>query len=449
MIVLTCLTSLYPLEDATGSELTQSISLVDAYELAKQHDAIFATSHAQRIAGREKLTQGRAQLLPSINFDANYSRTNQDTDYNELTSGLTTTQQNQTFTSNSAGISLVQPLFRMQNLALYRQAQAQVSISEKTFAIAEQDLILRVVQAYFETLIAEESQLARQAQTSAASRSLTEAIHKFEVGKLIITDVDEAQARYDLSRAIEIATVNDRDIKKQALKKIIGQFPMSLASLSKGLPLTPLVPDDILQWEKQALKNSLKIHLALDELKVVREEVARNRGERYPSIDLVASYHDEAVVGDNLLGNGNDRTTAVIGIQFQMPLYSGGERSSRVREAVANELKAREQLREVRAQVILETRQSYLAVSSGRLQIQAFQQAVRSSESSLKTIQRGFEVGKRTNLDVLNAQQQLFETRRDLATAKYNYLNDLLKLKASAGSLSLTDLEAVNQLLSH
>lgn len=423
-------------------ESTTALTLLESYQLAQQHDAQIASARASRDAGREKLPQGRAGLLPSINLDANYASTDQDVNYNTPSSVNT----NQQFDSNSYGVSLVQPLFRLQNLAVYRQAQAQVNITEDNFIIAEQNLILRVADTYFNVLIAEESLTAARAQTAATSRSLVEARRKFEVGTVTITDADEAQAGYDLARANEIVALNDLEVAKQKLKKIIGQMPTHLAA-ARDLPLVPLQPEDMRQWEKIAIDHSPVIRVALEELKVAQQEVARNRGERYPSVDLVASYTDSSSDGDNLVGGGNDTSATAIGIQLKMPLYSGGERSSKVRAAVANQMKAQEDLRESREQVALDTRQAYLTVSSGRLQVQAFHQAVKSSESSLKTTQRGYQVGIRTSLDVLNSQQRLFETRRDLANAKYNYLNSLLKLKAAVGMLSHSDVVDINRLL--
>jgi len=432
---------------ALGVEDPRPLPLLEAYQLAQDHDAQLAAARAELDAGREILPQGRAGLLPTITLDADYSRNDQDVSYNTLTSSLTSTAQNQAFTSHGVSVSLRQPLFRMQNLATYRQAKAQVGVAEQTFALAEQTLILRVAQAYFDMLIAEESLAAARAQTAAALQSLVEARRKFEVGTVTVTDVDEAQARHDLSRAEEIAVVNDLEVSRQAMRKIIGQTPTRLAAARGDLPLTPLEPDDMDQWEDAATTHSPTIRIAQKTLKAAQEALAHDRGEYYPSVDLVASYSDNATDGDDLVGEGSDTTTAVIGIQFQMPLYSGGNRSSMVREAIANVTKAKEDLREAREQVALDTRQAYLTVTSGRLQVQAFRQALISSESSLKTTQRGFEVGIRTSLDVLNAQQQRFEAQRDLANAKYSYLNNLLKLQAAVGVLSGTDVEDINRLL--
>jgi len=431
---------------AQGAEDTVSLSLLDSYRLAQQHDAQIAAARAGRDAGREKLPQGRAGLLPILSLDADYSRNDQDVSYNKLTSALSSTDQNQQYNSSSYRISLAQPLYRLQNLAVYRQAKARVSIADDNYIIAEQDLILRVANTYFNVLIAEESLVAARAQTTATTRSLVEARRKFEVGTVTVTDVDEAQAGHDLARANEIVARNDLEVTKQNLKKIIGEMPTYLAA-ANNLTLAPIEPGDMQQWEQTALRYSPVIRVALNVLSVAQQEVARNRGERHPSVDLVASYGDSSSDGDDLVGEGSDTTMAAIGIQLQIPLYTGGERSSKIREAVANQARTQQDLRETREQVALDTRQAYLTVTSGRLQVQAFQQAVISGESALKTTQRGYEVGIRTSLDVLNSQQQLFENRRNLASAKYNYLNSLLKLKAAVGVLSLSDVEDINRLL--
>ena len=239
-----------------------SLSLLDAYQLAQGHDAQIAAARAELDVGREQLPQGRAGLLPTITLDADYSRDDQDVSYNILTSGLASTEQNQAFTNRGVGVSLVQPLFRMQNLATYRQAKAQLGIVEETFALAEQSLILRVAQVYFDMLIAEEVLVAARAQTAAASQSLVEARRKFDVGTVTVTDVDEAQARHDLSRADEIAAVNDLEVSKQAVRKITGQTPSRLAAVAGDLPLTSQEPEDMGLWVEKATTHSPTIRIA-------------------------------------------------------------------------------------------------------------------------------------------------------------------------------------------
>lgn len=431
---------------AQAIETGVPLTLIDAYQLALQHDAQISAARAARKAGLEKLPQGRAGLLPNISLQTDYSTNNQEINYNRLTPTLSSTQLDQRYDSKSYSVSLTQPLFRLQNLAAYQQAKAQAGMSEDNFVIAEQNLILRVADAYFNVLIAEESLVAARSQTAATARSLEEASAKFKVGTVTITDVDEAQAGYDLARANEIVSLNELDVNKQSLNKIIGQMPAHLRTASE-LMITPLEPEDMQQWEQTAIHNSPVIRVAQNELAAAQQEVQRNRGKRYPSVDLVASYSESSTDGNNLLGTGSDTTASAIGIELQIPLYSGGELSSRVREANANYSKARMDLRETREQVVLDTRQAYLTVTSGRLQVQAYQQAVKSSKSSLKTTQRGYEIGIRTSLDVLNAQQQLFESQRNLANVKYNYLNSLLQLKAAVGVLSISDVEDINRLL--
>ena len=431
---------------AQAANSAAPLSLLDAYQLAQGHDAQIASALAERDAGREKLPQGRAGLLPQVSLEVNYYDYNQETSYNRLTPTLSTTDLDYRYDSSSYSISLTQPLYRLQNLAVYRQAQSQVSIAEDTFVIAEQNLILRLADAYFNVLIAEESLVAAQSQTSATARSLEEATAKFEVGTVTKADVDEAQAGYDLARANEIVTHNELQVNKQTLAKIIGQTPEKLRGASE-LIVTPLQPENMQKWEQTALQHSPVIRVAQNQLAVAQQEVARNRGERYPSVDLVASYTDSTYDGADLTGAGYDSDTAMIGVQLQIPLYSGGSLSSSMREATANRIKSQQDLRESHEQVKLDTRQAYLTVTSGRLQVQAYQQAVKSSESALQTTQRGYEVGLRTSLDVLNSQQQLFENRRNLANAKYNYLNSLLQLKAAVGVLAMSDVEDINRLL--
>lgn len=434
-------------QQSQAAESTSTLTLLESYSFAQQHDSQIAAARSTRDAGRESLVQGRSGLRPTIVLGADYLNIDRNIRYDNLTPGLTSTSMDLDHDSNSYSINLIQPLFRLQNLAQYRLSKALVASAEDSFVIAQQNLILRVTQAYFSVLIAEESLVAAKAQTEANSESLVEAKTKFEVGTVTRVDVDEAQAGYDLARADEIAVSNDLNVNRQSLKKIIGQTPPNILASAKGLLPAILQPNDMQQWENFALASSPVIRLAQNQLTAAQQVVASNRGARYPTVDFVASYHDTSTDGINLAGSGSDTTDAIVGIQLEIPLYTGGSNSSKVREAVANQMTASHNLREAREQVALDTRQAYLNVTSGHLRMKALQQAVKSRESALETTRRSYEVGSRTSLDVINAQQQLFEISSNLASAKYSYLNSILQLKAAAGVLSEDDLEAISRLL--
>jgi outer membrane protein len=412
-----------------------SLSLFEAYQLADRHDAVIAAARAQRDAGREKLPQGRALLLPSISLDGSYSQNNKQ---------ITTPDE---YNSSGYGVSLSQPLYRRQNFATYRQSRLQAANALATYTLAEHLLLLRTSTAYFDVLIAQESLSAAQAKTRATQRSLEQAKRRYEVGKAIVTEIDEARARYDLARAEQISASNDLNIKKEAMFKIIGPTQRRIATVSQGIPRVELRPATLSAWEELAKANSVAVRIARNNLQLAIEEVVRVRGGHYPTLDLIASYRTDSTAG---LATGDyDTTNTQVGVQFQLPLYAGGGTDSRVREALANKEKSVQELRDAEEQSLLETRQAYMSVTSGLLRVQALEQALRSSESSLNATQKGFQVGKRTLLDVLNAQQQLFATQRDLASARYSYLNSVMQLKAAAGVVSVEDLQKIDRLINH
>jgi outer membrane protein len=303
---------------------------------------------------------------------------------------------------------------------------------------------VRVAQAYFDVLIAQDSVGLVGAQKTAISEQHEQAKRNFEVGSATVTDTLEAQSRYDLTGAQEIAAQNDLEIKRSALQQLINATPGDLAPLGKELKLEAPQPADMQKWVEEAQLNNLQLAIAQAGAEIADKEVARNRGGHYPTVDLVANYTQNNGVN---FGIGTDSTNKSIGVQLNMPLFQGGVVNSRWREAEANRERARQELENARRNVAQQTRQAYLGVVSGIAQVQALQQALTSSVSVLEASKLGHEVGVRTNLDVLNAQQQLFSTRRDLYQAQYNYLLSQLLLKQAVGALGEEDLSKVNQAL--
>ncbi|MDH4285997.1 MAG: TolC family outer membrane protein, partial [Gallionella sp.] len=312
------------------------------------------------------------------------------------------------------------------------------------YKIAAQDLMLRVAQAYFDVLIAQDSVQLVEAQKTAIAEQLEQAKRNFEVGSATITDTLEAQARHDLTGAQEIAARNNLEIKRSALQQLINAEPQNLAPLGKAFNLEAPQPDDMEKWVSNAQANSLQLAVAQAGATIAEKEVARSRGGHYPTVDLVANYSTNNVSGGSM---PSDTTNKSIGVQLNMPLFQGGGTNSRWREANANHERATQELENTRRNIAQQTRQAYLGVVSGIAQVKALQQALASSESVLEASKLGHNVGVRTNLDVLNAQQQLFSTRRDLYQAQYNYLISQLRLKAAAGELGVEDLSKVNQAL--
>jgi len=417
--------------------------LMQTFRAAQTNDPVFAAARASHQAGQEKLSQGRSLLMPSVNLNAN--STFNDIDIQNSPDPFLSNGTHR-YNSSGVGVTLVQPLFRQQNWQAYSESELQVAMADAQFRISEQDLILRVSQAYFDVLIAQDTLQLVQAQKNAISEQLQQAKRNFEVGSATITDTLEAQARYDLTSAQEIAAQNSLEIKQRALQQLTNEMPQGLAALGGELKLDLPQPSNMETWVDSARSESPQLKIAKAGAELAEKEVGRNRGGHYPTLDLVANV-SKSMANGGVSGVATDTTAKSVGVQLNIPLFQGGAVNSKWREAEANHERAIQDLENASRNVTLQTNQAYLGVVSGISQVQALQQALASSESVLEASKLGQQVGVRTNLDVLNAQQQLYSTRRDLSQAQYNYLLSKLRLKASVGGLSEDDLEKVNQAL--
>ena len=429
------------------SPLASAADLLEFYHAAQTQDAVFASAGAAHMAGQEKLTQGRSQLLPSVNLNANTTYNDVNTQYSGAGAALFPFPSgDQRYNSHGYGVTMVQPLFREQNWAAYTESELQVVQTEAQYKIAEQSLILRVAQTYFDVLIAQDGVQLAAAQKTAIAEQLEQAKRNFEVGTATITDTHEAQARFDLIVAQEIAAQSNLEVKRRTLQQLINAVPAELNPLGKAFKLEPPQPASQENWVEDAELHNYQIAIARAAAEIADKEVDRNRGGHLPTVDLVANYSKNSANGGTF-GIGSDTRATSVGVQLNMPLFQGGAIQSKWREAEANSERAKQELINTRRSVELQTRQAYLGVVSGIAQVQALQQALKSSESLLEASKLGHEVGVRTNLDVLNAQQQLFATRRDLYQAEYNYLMSQLNLQAAVGELNEEDLGKVNQAL--
>jgi outer membrane protein len=411
--------------------------LLQVYQQALTSDATFQAARSTQVAGQEQLPQARALLLPSINLSGNVTLNDVDTQYHGPTifpSGV------RKYTSKGYTVILDQPLYHAQNYAQYAQAKYGVEQVDARFSAAQQDLIIRVAQAYFDVLLAQYSVTLAQAQKESISEQLAQAKRNFEVGTSTITDTHDAQARYDLTVAQEIAIQNDLENKQNALEQIIGHRAGELVTVKGDVPLQMPVPTNIDAWVEKALAQNPDVKIAQAALEIAGEEVRRARGGHLPTLDLVATYGDNSQSGSL----GYDQTAKTVGVQLNLPIFAGGATSSKVREAVANQERARQELDGTRRRVTQQARQAYLGVTSGIAQVKALQQAVISNQSSLDSTKLGLEVGVRTSVDQLNARQQLFSARRDLAQALYSYILAQLRLGAAVGTLNETDVRKVN-----
>ena len=420
------------------SSLAAAADLAQIYRLAQDNDPTFIAARANRDAGREKSAQALAGLLPSVTLSGNTTWND-----NELTprGGITSHPR---FNSNGYQLTLSQPLFRWQNWIAHDQSKLQVAQAEASFEQARQDLILRVAQAYFDVLHAAENLQAVQANKAAIAQQLELAKKSFEVGTATITDTHEAQARHDLASAQEIAAENELEVRRRALQAIIGNEPGVLARLRRDAELRPPQPADMMRWVNAAEQDSFTVQIQQAIADIAEREVDRQRAGHYPTVDLVANQGtSKSLFAGNILET--DYRNA--GIQVSIPLFQGGAQVSRQREAAATRTAAQAGLEATRRASALAARQHYLGVVNGLAQVRALKAALVSSQSALDSNKLGYEVGVRINIDVLNAENQVYNTRRDLARATFDTLLAQLRLKAAVGALGEDDLLQVNALL--
>ncbi len=344
------------------------------------------------------------------------------------------------------GIRINQPLYRPENDAGYEQAKVLVKQAETQLAAAAQDLMTRVAQSYFDVLLARVNLTLTLSQKTAVARQLEQAKRNFIVGTATITDSRDAQARYDLIVAQQLVGENEVEVKTRALERIVGKPVGRLAELGTPVNLNAPEPADMAAWVEQAYQSSLQVALAQQSIAIAAQEIKKADAGHYPTLDAVGSL-GAVYAQSSAQSIGSDIKALVVGVQLTVPLYQGGGISSRVREAVAGQERARQELESARRAAALQTREAFLGVTSGLGQIQALRQAVESSQLQLESTKLGQEVGVRTEVDVLNAQGQLAAAQRDLAQAVYNTILNQLKLKAAVGKLAEADLDDVNRLL--
>ena len=417
--------------------------LLQVYREAIDNDATFSAARSTLDAGREKTPQARAGLLPSLSLSGNTVWNE-----NDITTAAATNTLSTRFNSNSYTVALSQPLFRWQNWIAYDQSKIQVALAEANFTQARQDLILRVAQAYFDVIYAGENLKALQANKSAISQQLASAQKNFEVGTATITDTHEAQSRYDLATAQEIAAESDLEIKRRALQAIVGKEPGVLAPPRKDAVLSPPEPAEMNTWVTAAEKDSITVQVQQANADIAAREVDRQRAGHYPTVDLVANVGESNGLSVGVISVGRATTEFQnIGVQLNLPLFQGGQVVSRQREASANRAAAEANLEGAKRSSALAARQYYLGVVNGLAQVKALKAAMVSSQSALESNKLGYEVGVRINIDVLNAENQVYVTRRDFAKSVLDTLMSQFRLKAAVGALGEADVEAVNALL--
>lgn len=421
----------FSIANATGQ------GLLDIYQKAIEKDPVLAGAQYAATAGQEKSQQGLALLLPKVNASGNLS-------YNHSRTDRGTGEVRNTSDGHNISLQVSQPVFHAADYKTYSQSKIFGEQSDIQLIEAEQSLILRVSQAYFDVLSANENLQVATSQTKAFKESLERAKLTFKVGTATKTDKLEAQARYDLARATEISAQNKLAVARQSLASIIGEAPATLKTLDTNAKLVELKANNIQHWVDTAIANNLQLRLVNAGYKVSQLEVKKLKSDRLPIIDFIASASKSQQYS---FSADTESLNASIGLQASMPIYTGGLMSSRIREAESLKFQQQQVQINTQRQVILQAQQAYLNSYNGLQQVDALQQALKSSKSALEATQKGVEVGVRTNLDLLDSQQQFFSTQRDFSFAKYNYLLSLLNLKSAAGILNKADITDLDALL--
>ena len=435
---------LLPLSLALGAALAlpaQAQSLVALYESARAFDASYQSVKSLFDATLAKSEQARAGLLHTIGMSANASLSSIDNTLAKTKQGFYDTQ--------SATLSASRPLYRPVNQITFDQSRRQIAVVEQQLLAAEQDLIVKVSTAYFDVLAAQDSLTFVLAQKAAVAEQLASAKRNFEVGTATITDTREAQARFDLVIAQEIAGRNDLQVKQLALDQLVGKA--NTAPLAVRLPLTlpPVQPGEIAPWVQKSEELHPGIQQSRLALEVAQLEPLKAQAASKPTLDLNGNL--------NLTQNGESAsstssyrtTTASVGLSFTMPLFSGYAIENRLKETLSLEDKARTDLDAIKRTVAQGSRAAFYGLLSGQGQVKALEAAEASSQSALDANKLGYQVGVRINIDVLNSQSQLFDTKAKLAKARYDVLVGGLKLRQATGMLNADDLKTINALLAN
>ncbi len=436
--VLIALSSLVPLH-------APAADLLSLFQLAEQRDPVLKGAQAGLRATLEAFPQARAGLLPSVGITANVARNFQQVTEVTAPAGVDAFGSGDfTFTSGGYSLNVTQPLYHRDRFIRLKQADSRIRQAQHEIDAVYQELIVRLAERYFALLGAADNLAFAGAELTALRRQLEETRQRFEVGLIAITDVEEAQAGYDLSLAQEIEAQNLLDDAREALHEVIGEEPGAIAKLREQIPLLSPEPADIAAWADRALVQNLRVAAASAAVDTAREEIDRQAAGHFPTLDLVGSHGFDTTGGR--FGNVEIDGTA-IGLELAVPIFSGGAVVSQTREAAERHQQAIEQMEQARRESYRRTRVAFLGVMAGISRIKALKQAVQSSEVSVSSTQAGLEVGTRTAVDVVVTERALFGARRDYARARYNYLLDTLRLKFAAGTLTSGDLAAVNGFL--
>lgn len=438
--------------------LAQATDLSTAYTQAVERDPQLKAAAASRDAAQEGIQLARARLLPQLSGSAEYSRDNSETvrpepfEEGEDNVVLRPVPRETETTGHSYGLRLDQTLYDHSNYTQLNAARASAARAEAQYQAALQQLAVRVAEAYFAMLTAEDSVRFARADEMAVTRQLEQAEQRFNVGLTAITDVHEARARRDSATAAAILAENALDDAREALAEITGSFVEAVKPLRENIPLEPPAPNVWQDWVKLAMEGNPDVQAALLASEAADFQIQTARAGHYPTLSAFATYTDSESDSDTtILGAVNSNTIPfkgdTIGIRLSVPIFSGFSVSSRVRQSVAEHQASLDQQEQTRRAVTRQTRNAFRAILAGISEVKARQQALVSAQSALDATQAGFEVGTRTIVDVLLSQQVLVQAQRDYSRARHDFVVNGLRLKRAAGTIAESDIQAINALL--
>ncbi len=417
--------------------------LLSLYREAANQDPGVASAKASLQAARERVTQAEAAngFAAGISAAANAN-------YLDLhVRTLPNAQTDRAYLAASVQAYVTKPLIRPANIVAIEQANAATSISELVLQAAQMDVANRLSQTYFDVLLAQDNVTLVQSQKIAVAEQLAQAKRNFEVGTATIVDTNEAQSRYDQVIAQEIAAQNELDRTRWALRNVVGRYEINLKRLRTATQMPTPNPASMEAWVTRAEREAFSVRIALQTLAVSEYDVRRAQTGKDWTLDATANITNSQSTGSASSNLGTWANSGLIGISFNWPFDISGGVNARVRETLALVDKNRNDIEAARRTAGLNVRQSYLGLTSGVASVAAQQQALKSAETTLASTKLGLEVGVRTNLDVLNAQQQVTQVQRDLALARYNTLLNEIRLKAATGVLVEDDIRATNAYL--
>ncbi|MFI8747808.1 TolC family outer membrane protein [Pseudomonas sp. NPDC077186] len=420
-----------------------ALDLLQAWELLQLQGPTYRAAVHERAAGLENRAIGKAGLLPQITARASKSRVDGTQEQENLLGQ--NIENDLDYDSQNLSLQLRQPLYNRQKMVEYRQGKQRASYSEAVFDAKTQNVAVRLASRYFDVLLTRETIDLSRAKLKALEQQVAAAQRRFDLGDGTITDVDLAISRRDLAQAQLIEAEDNLLVALRLLQELLGDVPRQLASLHPDFPTPPLQPNNLQDWLHKAQQNNPTLRARQVNHGLAEEEVRRASSGHWPTLDLVLGYTDSESDSISTIDQTNRYNS--IGLEFNMPLYSGGGVSARVRQATASREQAGEEVNAAREEVLSATTREFRGVQSGQARIRALERAVASSERAQDSARKGFLAGSSTNVDILNAEEQVFIARRDLLEAKLRYLLARLQLAEAVGLLGEDDILQANAYL--